>query len=230
MERSTGGIQLLDRALSIMHACEEGPASLAELVERTGLARATAHRLASALADLELLRRDDGCWALGPTLAPLGAAAASGPPLAMSARPALEALRDATGESVQLYVRRGSQRLCVVSLESLHSLRTIVPVGAVLPLDRGSAGRALQGATNGWVESVEEREPGVASVSAAVRDRRAGAGETIVAAVSVSGPVERTSRAPGRRYGRRVVAAAAQIEVSAGLVAQRRNQQPRVTR
>ena len=218
MERTTGGIQLLDRALSIMHACEEGPATLADLVERTGLARATAHRLASALADLGMLRRDDGVWALGPTLARLGAAAAAGPPLALSARPALEDLRDATGESVQLYVRRGDERVCIVSLESPHSLRTIVPVGAVLPLERGSAGRALTGTSAGWVESVEEREPGVASVSAAVRDHRPGAGVAVVAAVSVSGPVERTTRAPGRRYGRLVVAAAGAVERAASLV------------
>jgi DNA-binding IclR family transcriptional regulator len=200
-----------------MHACEEGPASLAELVERTGLARATAHRLASALEDLEMLRRDGGLWALGPTLARLGAAADAGPPLALSARPALEDLRDATGESVQLYVRRGDQRVCIVSLESPHSLRTIVPVGAVLPLDRGSAGRALLDGATSWVESVEEREPGVASVSAAVRDHRAGAAGAVVAAVSVSGPIERTTRAPGRRYGPTVAAAAVAVELAAGL-------------
>jgi DNA-binding IclR family transcriptional regulator len=217
MERSTGGIQLLDRTLAILHACEEGSASLAELVSRTGLARATVHRLASGLEDYGLLQRDDGRWALGPTLARLGAAAAAGPPLAVSARPALESLRDATGESVQLYVRRGDERLCIVSLESPHSLRTIVPVGAALPLDRGSAGTALTNGKRGWVESVEEREPGVASVSAPVRDHRAGAAGSVVAAVSVSGPLERTSRAPGRRYGRLVVAAATAVERAAGL-------------
>ena len=39
----------------------------------------------------------------------------------------------------------------------------------------------------GWAQSVAERESGVASVSAPVRD----AAGTVVAAVSVSGPVER---------------------------------------
>jgi DNA-binding IclR family transcriptional regulator len=221
MDTTTAGpVQLLDRAVAILHACEEGPVTLAGLVERTGLARATAHRLAAALEGYGLLRRADGRWALGPTLARLGAAAASGPPLAVSGRPALESLRDATGESVQLYVRRGSERLCIVSLESPHSLRTIVPVGAVLPLDRGSAGKVLSGSESGgvgWAASVEEREPGVASVSAAVRDRRPGAGGVVVAAVSVSGPVERTSRAPGTRYGARVAAAAGEVERAAGL-------------
>jgi len=215
---SAGGVQLLDRSVAILEACEEGPVSLAQLMERTGLARATAHRLATALEGYGLLRRDEGRWALGPTLARLGAAAASGPPLAVISRPVLEALRDATGESVQLYVRRGDERLCVASLESPHSLRTIVPVGAALPLDRGSAGRVLGDAgSEGWVASVEEREPGVASVSAAIRDDREGAGGVVVAAVSVSGPVERTSRQPGELYGELVLHAAEEIERAAGL-------------
>jgi DNA-binding IclR family transcriptional regulator len=62
----------------------------------------------------------------------------------------------------------------------------------------------------GWSESVEERELGVASVSAPVFQDG-----TVVAAVSVSGPVERTTRAPAQRYASLVVAAAA--EVSAAL-------------
>jgi DNA-binding IclR family transcriptional regulator len=56
----------------------------------------------------------------------------------------------------------------------------------------------LQGAD--LADSVEEREPGVASVSAAVRDRRG----QVVAAVSLSGPVERLSRQPAQKFGRLV--------------------------
>jgi DNA-binding IclR family transcriptional regulator len=124
---------------------------------------------------------------------------------------ALEHLRDVTGESAQLYVRRGSRRVCLVSLESPHGLRTIVPVGAVLPMNVGSAAKVLADGPEvrklGWAESVEERERGVASVSAGVR--RDG---VVVAAVSVSGPVDRTSRAPGRRYAKPVMAAARRVE------------------
>ena len=64
-----------------------------------------------------------------------------------------------------------------------------------------------------WAESVGEREAGVASVSAPVVN----ASGTVVAAVSVSGPIERTSRHPARKYATAVVAAAHRIERDAGL-------------
>ena len=56
----------------------------------------------------------------------------------------------------------------------------------------------------GWIESVEEREAGVASVSAPV----VGSDGSVVAAVSVSGPIDRLTRQPGRRFGPDVARAA----------------------
>lgn len=213
MEHRVSDVGVLDKAVSILDAVAVAPRSLTDLLDATGLPRATAHRLAVALEVHGLLRREtDGRFALGLHLAALGGAAAAAFPLAELARPAMETLRDATGESVQLYVRDGDGRRCVASLDSPSELRTIVAVGAVLPLDRGSAGRALldpdASGRRGWVESVEEREPGVASVSAPI----AGVDGSVVAAVGVSGPVGRTTRQPGRRYGAAVVAAAEAIE------------------
>ena len=194
----------------------DGPRSLQDLVGATDLPRATAHRLAAALEAHDLVRRDgEGRFALGFRLAVLGRAAVDSFPLGQVARPALERLRDDTGESVQLYVRDGDRRVCVESLESPHGLRTIVPLGASLPLDVGSAGKVLRAdadaARRGWAESVAEREAGVASVSAPVV-----AAGAVVAAVSVSGPIERTSRQPGRRYAAAVQRAAAEIGAAAG--------------
>ena len=56
----------------------------------------------------------------------------------------------------------------------------------------------------GWAYSVGQREAGVASVSAPVFDH---AGE-VIAAISVSGPVERLTRRPGPRFAPLVTAAA----------------------
>jgi DNA-binding IclR family transcriptional regulator len=80
-------------------------------------------------------------------------------------------------------------------------------------MDRGSAGKVLSGdggvLRRGWAESVEERERGVASVSAPVM-----VDGQVAAAISVSGPLERTTRHPGRRYAEAVTAAARAVEAA----------------
>jgi DNA-binding IclR family transcriptional regulator len=236
---------VLDKAVAVLTALEAGPRPLGSLTAETGLTRATAHRLAVALEVHGLVRRDgDGRFCLGLRLIGLGSVAARALPGWLDAGPVLARLRAGTGESVQLFVRDGDARVCVESLDGPHELRTIVPVGARLPLDRGSAGKVLmaaggvdgdrdddrgpapaarvgrrtgaagragrgtsQAARRGWAESVAERQEGVASVSAPVRDP---AGR-VVAAVCVSGPIDRIGPRPGRRHGAAVVAAADEI-------------------
>lgn len=205
---SVSGVGVIDKGVAILDALADGPLDLAALQNATGLPRATAHRLVVALESHHLVRRDpSGRFCLGFELIRLGRAAADEFPMAELATPALVALRDLTGESVQLFVREHDTRRCVVSLQSSHALQWLVPVGAVLPLGVGSAGKVLGEAGQRRAESVEEREKGVASVSAAVVDRRG----TTVAAVSISGPLERLTRAPGRRFGAAVDAAARQV-------------------
>lgn len=218
MGTSVSGVGVLDKAVLILEALETGPLAFQDLCLATSLPRATTHRLARALERHGLVGRDvEGRFVLGDHLARLGRAAERrrGRSLVEVAGPALARLRDQTGESVQLYVPSGVSRVCVASLESPHSLRTIVAIGATLPLDRGSAAKVLSGEraalARGWAESVEEREKGVASVSAPVI-----VDGSVVAAVSVSGPIERTTRQPGRRYAGAVVAAASAVEQALG--------------
>lgn len=208
---------VLDKSVAVLDAVAAGPGprTLGQLVATTGIARATAHRLAVALVEHGLLRREGEAFALGLRLVELGRRSAAAWPLVEAARPSLAALRDATGESAQLYVRDGEHRICVLSLESPHELRTIVTEGARLALGVGSAGRILAGevAADGWTASVEERAPGVASVSAPVHDAQ---GE-VIAAVGISGPVERTTRSPGSRYGEAVARAGREVGRGIGL-------------
>lgn len=211
----------------VLRTVAGSPCGLAELCVRTGLPRATAHRLAVGLEVHRLLRRDaDGRWSPGPALRELGEGALD--PLLDAAAMVLPRLREVTGESVQLYRREGLVRVCVAAAEPPSGLRDTVPVGARLPMTAGSGAKvlaawadpAIQRAVlgeavfgertllevrrRGWAQSVAERESGVASVSAPVRD---GAG-AVVAAVSVSGPIERIGRRPGIRWAADLLAAA----------------------
>lgn len=209
---TVSGIGVLDKVMAILRAVSAGPTTLGGLVERTDISRATAHRLAQGMESLGLLRRDDGgAYILGLALVGLGRAAADAFPLSTAALPVLRRLRDETGESVQLFVDDEGQRLCVAAVDSTHELRTIVPVGARLPMDVGAAGKVLRGlAERGeWLASVAERAPGVASVAAPVRE-----GHRVLAAVSVSGPVERVTKRPGQRFGAQVAAAARDVEAA----------------
>jgi DNA-binding IclR family transcriptional regulator len=208
----------------VLDAVESGATTLAALVERTGLSRATVHRLAVALEVHGLLRRDgSGRWAIGPVVGRL----AGNDTLLERAEGVLARLRDVTGESAQLYRRQGAERVCVAAAERGSGLRDTVPVGAALPMSAGSAAQVLLAFSDetppagaafsdraladvrrrGWAHSVGEREAGVASVSAPVL----GPDGLVVAAISVSGPIERLGRQPGRLHAAAVVSAAREL-------------------
>jgi DNA-binding IclR family transcriptional regulator len=219
----TSGVGVLDKAVLVLDAVQAGAHSLAALTEATGLSRATAHRLAVALEVHRFLAREgDGRWQPGPRLAVGGADT-----LLERAVPVLGRLRDLAGESAQLYRRQGEHRVCIAAADLGSGLRDTVPVGAALPMTAGSAAQVLLAFTGaeapasaaftertltevrrrGWAHSVGEREQGVASVSAPVF----GSDGRLVAAVSVSGPLERLTRQPGRLHAAAVLAAAKEL-------------------
>lgn len=222
----------MDKAVQVLRATAASPSGLADLCAATGLPRATAHRLAVGLEVHGLLARDsNGRWRPGPMLAVL----ASGAPdlLVAAGADVLPRLRDRTGESVQIYRPDGLSRICVAVAEPMSGLRDTVPLGSRLPMTAGSGAKVLTAWADpataraillessftervlvevrrrGWAHSVAEREAGVASVSAPVRDPQG----RVVAAVSVSGPMERIGRRPGERW------AADLIEASEALTA-----------
>jgi len=221
---ATTNVQTLDRAVLVVEAvAAAGACSLAELVRATGLARPTAYRLAVACEGHGLLARDDaGRFRLGGRLVGWGAQAAAQSGLVAAARPLLAGLVAETGESAQLYVREGDRRICVATHERTSGLRDTVPLGAVMPLTKGSGGKVLlawaadrerfdvdasalqEVRAQGFAETAGEREPGVASVSAPVRS---GDG-AVLAAISVSGPAERLSPAARRSFRVAVLRAA----------------------
>ena len=215
----SSGIGVLDKAVKVLRATVATPVGLADLCAATGLPRATAHRLAVGLEVHGLLARDElGRWRPGPLLSVLAAGAPD--PLIAASAEVLPRLRDRTGESVQVYRPDGMWRVCIAVSEPAAGLRDTVPLGARLQMTAGSAAKVLAAWADagvqravladgrftdrmlaevrrrGWAQSVAEREPGVASVSAPVRDPNG----QVIAAVSVSGPIDRIGRRPGIRW------------------------------
>src|SRR3954465_15856280 len=140
---NSSGVGVLDKAAVVLGALEAGPATLAQLVAATGLARPTAHRLAVALEHHRLVGRDlQGRFVLGPRVGGLAAAAGEDGLLA-TAGPVLARLRDITGESAQMFRRQGDFRICVATAERMSGLRDSIPVGTQLAMTAGSAAQVL---------------------------------------------------------------------------------------
>ena len=225
------GVGVIDKAAAILGALEHGPATLADLVETTHLARPTVHRIAVALEYHHLVGRDaSGAFILGRRFSQL-AAAVGEDRLVSAAQPVLTVLRDRTGESSQLYRRHGNVRICMAAADRPVGLRDSIPVGTTMTMQAGSAAQillawaepdimhtGLAGARftaadlakvrkHGYAESAGEREPGVSSVSAPVW----GTAGSVIAAVSISGPIERLTPHPAATHAHAVVDAAQQL-------------------
>lgn len=217
--------------MDVLRAVAEHPCNLVDLCARTGLPRATAHRLAVGLEVHRMLVRDtDGLWRPGPRIGELAAAVQD--PLIEASAHVLPLLRNQTGESIQLYRREGTERVCIASAEPPTGLRDTVPVGSRLPMTAGSGAKVLAawapaairqdlltGARftdrsltdirkRGWSQSIAEREAGVASIAAPIRDAQG----TVIAAISVSGPADRIGRKPAPHWAADLQLAAAAIE------------------
>lgn len=222
------GVGVLDKASTVLSVIENGPVSLAELVERSGLARPTAHRIAVALERLGLLTRDfEGRFVLGPRLGSLSVEARQDR-LVQAALPILDGLAADTGLDARLFRRRGGRQICVASSPA-HPSKDPVPVGACLPLTSGPVAQVLLA----W-EEPERLYEGLrgarftAAQLAAVRQRYwaygpdTAAGGTlscavpvqlrvgrVMAALALSGPAARVGERPRRLLGSSLVDAAA---------------------
>ncbi|SJM66877.1 IclR family transcriptional regulator [Gulosibacter sp. 10] len=204
-----GSNRMLERVCLVLDALEHDRANASELARRTGLSVSTVHRLAHSMTAYGFLYRSgDGRFGLGHRFV--------ASVLDNAALPHLTALRDRTDESAQLWVRRGEQRVCRLSISAEHELRITLPVGARVDLPAGSSGRILADApgireelaAQGWVESIGTRTAGVASVSAPVRLEG-----RVLGTVCLAMPIPRLTVSPGVDYGESVLEAARSIEL-----------------
>lgn len=214
-----------------------------QIGERLDLAKSTVHRILSTLESKGFCRQDTttGRYHLGLKALELAGAYLAQSDLGTAAYPEMCRLRDHVDETVTLYVRDGTDRVRVQKAEGRHGVRRVVGLGQRLPLHLGAASKVLLAwlpdyerervlgvmrlphdfdlaglkagikdtRQAGWASSAEEREEGVASVAAPILDRNGQA----VAALAISGPVQRFSPEAVERYAQAVVEAVRNISM-----------------
>lgn len=171
---------VLDRSAAILTLLQGQPMTAAEVCRQLGYSKSTTYRLLTDLRTHRFLVRDSaGLLWLGPFPGRRSIATTSS---------MLKSLQSRTGESVQLWIRAGEDRVCVRNVEANHELRVSRSVGTVLPLvDGGSGALALCGPGNPaeFYATKQARVAGTASASVAFTVG------TVVFALCVSYPLTR---------------------------------------
>lgn len=151
---------VLDRALAVLSCFTEDEPELtaAELVERTGLASSTLHRLVTMLVEREMLVRLPGRGlAIGARLWEIGELSPLAVRLRERAIPHLMRLYEVTGENVHLGVLDGPPEratvLYVGRVTGRRSIPTVSRAGGRGPLHTTGVGKALlAGCEEAWLE------------------------------------------------------------------------------
>ena len=205
------GADLLVRVLE-----SEEPIALTDLASAAGLPKSTASRLVSALERRGLIEQDGqrGRLRPGPAILRVAERSMLERSIVELSRPALDALAQATGETINLAVPGPDGVEHIAQVDSRHFLgagqwlgrsvgyehsangRVFAAFGRAPATAAGPAGaatdRELQAVRrDGFATSIDELEIGLSAMAAPVRGAR---GE-VIAALSISGPTLRMTPA-----------------------------------
>lgn len=127
MGEAATGTRALDRAAdlvaTVVHADE--PMTFADLQDASGLAKSTTSRMLTALERTGLLERDaSGSYVAGRLFWLYAARHDPWDEMVRLARPAMDAIGEATGETVHLSVSRGDRVVQVAQVDSRYLLGT----------------------------------------------------------------------------------------------------------
>lgn len=139
-------VRSLERGLAVLQCfdLDTEELSLTQMAERLNLPPSTVLRLASALTQLGFLEKSRAkTYSLGNKVFLLGTVAHRHFKLRRIILPVMQALRDATNETVSLYALEDGMRVCYEHVESHKSMRYVVRVGDKFPLWAGAAGKCL---------------------------------------------------------------------------------------
>jgi IclR family acetate operon transcriptional repressor len=142
-----GGVRCLSRALSILETLANSQVgiTLTVLACAVGLPVSTAHRLLTTLQRQRFVYFDTKSmsWQIGVRAFVVGSAFARTRDIAMIARPFMRRLLDESGETVNLYVLRESEAMCMAQVEGRQTMRAIARPGGRVLMHYSGGGKAL---------------------------------------------------------------------------------------
>lgn len=143
--RDHGGVRSVQRAVEILSLLSEDRpvATIAEIVKETGLAKTTVVRMLATLEQNGLLWSTSSGYTAGPGLWRWAYLARRSWELPAEIRYLMRELGQHTRETVNLYVVRDLQRVCIAQQQGTQTLRHVVQVGDQLPLWAGASSKAL---------------------------------------------------------------------------------------
>jgi DNA-binding IclR family transcriptional regulator len=138
-------VEKVRRVLECFVRADTFALKFAEILEGSGVSRASLHRTLSDMVANGLLsqagRREE--YRLGPLLRSAGALSAAASNVPSAARPHMERLRDECREAVVLAELEGASVVPVLRADGLHEMRMNQAIGRHYPAHSGATGKVL---------------------------------------------------------------------------------------
>jgi len=198
------GVASIERAFLIIDSVlqsKQGELTLKEISESTGLYKSTILRIAETLTKHRYLERDrNGRFRIGVKALTVGNAYKLNDKVTII-NEILTELRNETSEGVQIQKLVGEYRVCVMRVESEHTVRFVVKEGDLFPIDKGASGRVLNAFSGApgsdfdiirrdmYYVSVGERDVTLAGIAAPIFEATG-----LFGALAVGGPRSRLDR------------------------------------
>lgn len=146
-EARDGGVQSVDRALSILETLAEDDEGyrLSDLAVRTGLSASTVHRLLATLESRRFVQFDraESKWHVGVRSFTVGASFARRRNFSAQAIPYLRKLRDLTRETANLAMVDDEFIIMLTRMESREIMRSLTQVGGRVAMVTSGVGKAV---------------------------------------------------------------------------------------
>lgn len=134
------------RAAETLKLLAGHPLRFTDVARELQLTKSTAHRLLRALEQTELIKKNplSGRYHVGPLISRLAASPISEHQFLITCSIGeMRRLRDLSGETVNLQVPLGTERVCLEEIQSNEFIKYVSGKGAVYPIFAGSAGKML---------------------------------------------------------------------------------------